>query len=93
MFTTKEEALTAMQEVAATMELMLSYADEELSYAEEAELEKSIRLIERLHEELFGAVLQLKSSTDRYLNIEMRNYVALTISKARQAMREAEFYF
>ena len=86
MFTTKEEALAAMQEILSALEMMLEYADEE-------ELEFCAGDPESLHNTLFESVLQLKKSNNSYLDIEMRNHVSLTVIQARQALKEVEFYF
>lgn len=92
MYMSKEEALNDFQELLATMEQMLSYADEEIIYANE-ELEALLGELEAQYNEIYDAILQLLASRACYLNIPMRNYVALTISKACQAMREVECYF
>jgi len=89
MFTTREEALTAMQEVLATMGQMLSYADEEIIYAND-EIEALLGELEAQYNEIYDAILQLLASSARYLNIEMRNYTALTVLQARQAIREVK---
>ena len=83
MFMTKEEAITEMQELATYIEMMLEYGDEEV-------LEYCAGDLETLHNKLYESVLQLKNISDRYLNVEMRNYTALTVREARQAIREAE---
>jgi len=83
MFMTKEEALTEMQELLVTLEMMLEYGDEEM-------LECCAEDLDLLHNKIYESVLQLKKSSDRYLNVEMRNYTTLTVREARQAIREAE---
>ena len=80
---TKEEALTEMQELVATMEMMLEFADEE-------EVEFCAGDLELWHNKLYESVLQLKNSSDSVLNVEMRNHAALTVLEARRALREAE---
>ena len=86
MFMTKEEALTEMQELVAYIEMILEYGDEEV-------LEFCAGDLESLHNKLYESVLQLKNSSDQYLNVEMRNYTALTVREARESLKEGEFYF
>ena len=85
MFMTKEEALTEMQELVATMEAMLERAEDC-----EDEMEALVGEIEAQYEEILGAICQLKKSSDRNLNRHMRNYITFTVLDARQAIREAE---
>jgi len=99
MFMTKEEALTEMQELVATMEAMLERAEDNEDKmealvaeieAEYGEIEPRYGEIEAEYEEVLGAIYQLKNISDRYLNVEMRNYTTLTVREARRAIREAE---
>jgi len=85
MFMTKEEALTEMQELVATMEAILERAEDC-----EDEMEALVGEIEAQYEEMLGAIFQLKKSSARNLSTEMRNYTTLTVLEARQAIREAE---
>ena len=86
MFMTREEALTEIRQLVSALEILLEFADEE-------EIEVCSGDLEYLHNVLYESVLQLENSSDSMLNVEMRNYTALTIRKARQAMREAEVHF
>ena len=83
MFMTTAEALTEMQEILSTLEMMLEYADEE-------EIEFCAGDLESLHNTLFESALQLKKSNNCYLDIEMRNHVSLMVIRARQTIQEAE---
>ena len=86
MFMTKSKALNQMQELAAYIEMMLEYGDEEV-------LEYYAGDLESLHNKLYESVLQLKNSSESDLNAEMRNYVTLTIIEALESLKAVEFDF
>lgn len=86
MFMTKNQALNQMQELAAYIEMVLEYGDEEV-------LEFCAGDLESLHKKLYESVLQIKNSSDSDLSAEMRNHVSLTIIEALESLKAGEFYF
>jgi len=84
MYQSKAEAIEALSSLLVEMNCILSEDDHN-----DDDLEAIQGEIEAQYEEIVAAIAKIKRWSTKYLQVEERNYVMLTVLEAKRAIAEA----